>query len=243
MASNPAGSLLLLGFAEAQDALAERLRSMGYAAEGAGTLEEAAAIVQRADPTAAALLLRWPCPLPEPGRILRLLGERSAAPKLRFVLLGEAGHDSQRAALRAVGAGLALWEPCTQGELRFVLNHALYDARQGETRRAARVPTRMLARVEGAAGASDALVYSLSEDGAFLETPRSHRAGSSLEIELPLPSGLLHARGRVLTAKAPGSLYRSHVPEGMGVRFDALDAKARQRLERYIETRARLFQV
>jgi hypothetical protein len=145
--------------------------------------------------------------------------------------------------LRATGPGLVLSEPFTETELRFVVNYVLYNATQGEARRAARVPTRMLARVHVATGEKDVLVYSLSEDGAFLETPRPSQPGSSIELELPLPSCSLRTHADVLAANVPGSSYRRHVPKGMGVRFTELTAEAREHLESYIETRARIFQI
>lgn len=237
------GAVLLLGCSGARHGLADRLRHLGFAVRSAEHLDEAAALARRGEPPVGAVLLPWPLPLAEPLEALRLLREMSRLPTLRFVLLGRA-HPSERARLRdAVGLGLSLAEPFTETELRFVVNYALYNATQGEARRVARVPTRMLARVRVGTGEKDVLVYSLSEDGAFLETPRPSQPGSALELELPLPSGSLRTRAQVLAANVPGSSYRRHVPKGMGVRFEELAADERGHLERYIEARARAFQL
>jgi hypothetical protein len=242
MASTDPGAVLLLSSTEVRDQLAHRLRPLGFAILTADGLDEAMRIVQRADPPIGAVLVPWPLRIAEPGRALQLLREVSPDRPLRFVLTGSPA-PSERETLRAIGPGLALPEPFTETELRFVVNYVLYNARHGESRRAVRVPTRMLARVRVGTGEKDVLVYSLSEDGAFLETPRPSQPGSSLELELPLPSGSLHTRADVLAANVPGSAYRRHVPKGMGVRFAELDPETRAHLEGYIEARARLFQV
>jgi hypothetical protein len=242
MVSTQPGAVLLLSFAEARLELADRLRPMGFAVQGAEGLEEAVRVVRRADPKIGAVLLPWPTHVAEPLQTLHLLREVSPERPLRFVLLGKP-HPSERAGLRATGPGLVLSEPFTETELRFVVNYVLYNATQGEARRAARVPTRMLARVHVATGEKDVLVYSLSEDGAFLETPRPSQPGSSIELELPLPSCSLRTHADVLAANVPGSSYRRHVPKGMGVRFTELTAEAREHLESYIEKRARIFQI
>lgn len=242
MASTRPGAVLLLSFGEALRHLIDRLRPMGFAVHGAEGLDDSVRIVQRADPPIGAVLLPWPTEVAEPLQTLQLLREVSPGRPLRFVLLGEP-HPSERTSLREVGPGLVLSEPFTETELRFVVNYALYNASYGEARRAARVPTRMLARIRAATGEKDVLVYSLSEDGAFLETPRPSQPGSAIALELPLPSRSLHLRAEVLAANVPGSSYRRHVPKGMGVRFAGLTPDAREHLESYIETRARIFQI
>jgi hypothetical protein len=242
MVSTQPGAILLLSFAEAHLELANRLRPMGFAVQEAEGLEEAVRAVRQADPPIGAVLLPWPTDVAEPLQTLHLLREVSPARALRFVLLGKP-HPSERSRLRAAVPGLVLAEPFTETELRFVLNYVLYSASQGESRRAARVPTRMLARVRVATGEKDVLVYSLSEDGAFLETPRPSQPGSSIELELPLPSRSLQMHAEVLAANVPGSSYRRHVPKGMGIRFTGLTPEAREHLENYIDTRARLFQI
>ncbi|MEN8184722.1 MAG: PilZ domain-containing protein [Myxococcota bacterium] len=243
MHSHDPGAVLLLGFASRRDAFLTRLRQMGFAVLGAESLDAAAGLLRAADPAIGAVLLPSPLPLREPAQALRLLVEVSPAPSLRFVVLGEAPEAGERSSLRQLGPGFVLSEPFTEAELRFVVNHVLYNPTQGEGRRHARVPTRMVAQITGGAGEKDVLVYSLSVDGAFLETRRPSQPGTTLDLALPLPSGLLHTEARVLAANVPGSAYRRQTPKGMGVRFDSVTPEQRDRLEQYLEMRARSFQL
>ena len=181
-----------------------RLRNLGFAVLSSESLDAGACLVRGADPPIGAVLLPSPLPLREPEQALRLLAEVSPTGSFRFVVLGEALEAGTRSALQQAGLGLALFEPFTEAELRFVVNHVLYNPTQGEGRRA---------------------------------------SGSVRDIELPLPAGLLCTEAQVLDTNVPGSAYRRHTPKGMSVRFGAMPPEQRDRLERFVETRARSFQL
>ena len=67
--------------------------------------------------------------------------------------------------------------------------------------------------------------------------------GSRLALELPLPSGPLRVVARVLTSREPSPWHRETLPTGMGVRFLDVGPTPREALERFIDARARSFQL
>ena len=234
--------VLLLGFGPGYDLLGPRLEGLGYPVFRAETLEDALGSLQLADPPVRALLLPPEPPLGDLPNSLRWLDERSAE-GLRAVVIGARASHEQSTRLRDAGVTLALWEPFTDGELRFVVNHLVYNPRRGEARAQLRVPTRLLAQLRGQSGAQQtSVVHNLSVDGAYLETSRPAAEGSELEIELPLPGGLVRLRACVLSSFAP-SPWRHGLPKGMGVRFLDAGVREREALERYVDELARAFQL
>jgi uncharacterized protein (TIGR02266 family) len=236
-------SFLLLGFGPAYARLAHRLVGLGFLALRAETLEDALGTLQLADPPVRAILVPPAPPLPELAPSLRWLAERSSEGNLRVAVVGERPDPAQIAHLRGAGVALALFDPFTDGELRFVLNFLAYNPRCGESRSELRVPTRLQAQLAGESGAKEARVYNLSADGCYLETAEPAEEGSELVVELPLPSGPLRLAARVLTSFAATSWHRDNLPRGMGVRFLDADPDQREALERFIGERARSFQL
>ena len=236
-------SFLLLGFGPAYARLAHRLVGLGFLALRAETLEDALGTLQLADPPVRAFLLPPAPPLPELGPSLRWLAERSLDGNLRAAVVGARPGPEAVARLRGAGVALALFDPFTDGELRFVLNFLAYNPRCGEWRSRLRVPTRLDAQLTGETRAKEARVYNLSADGAYLETAEPAEAGSQLVLELPLPSGPLRVAARVLTSREPSPWHRETLPRGMGVRFHDVGPAARESLERFIDERARSFQL
>jgi PilZ domain len=236
-------SFLLLGFGPAYARLAHRLVGLGFVALRAESLEDALGTLQLADPPVRAFLLPPAPPLPELGPSLRWLAERSLDGNLRAAVVGARPGPEAVARLRGAGVALALFDPSTDGELRFVLNFLAYNPRCGEWRSRLRVPTQLDAQLTGATRAKEARVYNLSADGAYLETPEPAGPGSQLVLELPLPSGPLRVAARVLTSREPSPWHRENLPTGMGVRFHDVGPAAREALERFIDERARSFQL
>jgi len=111
------------------------------------------------------------------------------------------------------------------------------------TRGELRVPTTMIARVFSAAGEKPALVYNLSEGGAYLETHRPTMSGGHVRVELPLPAGKRTLEAVVVSTNVPGNLQRPNLPLGMGVRFDQAEEQARREIARYVEERAAQFRL
>lgn len=232
-------AVILLGFGIAHDALAGRLLLLGIRPLRADKVESAIRLLQRQDaPPRAAIL-----PADPPFRPLKeaLAPLVAAAPALRLLALGERPGLEAAEALRRAGVRHCLWDPCTDSELRFVLNRILYDSRRGQERTELRVPTGLMARIRSAAGEKPALVYNLSVGGAYLETPRPTGVGGHVQVTLPLPEGHVELRGQVISTNVPGNLQRPNLPVGMGVRFEELGEREREIVARYVRSRARSF--
>ena len=154
-----------------------------------------------------------------------------------MVSVGKPPTDDERKKLRAAGLQLSLWEPYDDGTLRFQLNRALGGDRDHHGRLHKRVPTYLLARIFVGPRTKDAVVYSLSEGGAFLETPRASMDGAKVDIELRLPANHIRVRGMVIFSNVPGNLQRPNLPMGMGIRFETVAAEEAALIREYVKTR------
>ena len=83
----------------------------------------------------------------------------------------------------------------------------------------------------------EAVIYSLSESGAFLQTQRACIEGAEVELDLELPAQPLRVRGRVAFANVPGNLHRDNSPDGMGVEYLDIEGDALTAIRNYVKTR------
>jgi hypothetical protein len=234
--------VLLHGFGAERAELAARLRPLGY---------EVLSEPDPRGPPARLVLVPADFTLPERAGELDALSRSAGALGVCFVAVGRRPAPSQLAQLRAKQVRHALWSPFHDGELRFVLNRAahepkpsgLLDAEKPEVRQDLRVPTSLGARVVVGGREKPAQVYSLAASGCFLEMQRPTLVGGQLEVVLALPGGELRLAGRVVLTNVPGNLARPNLPRGMGVEFLRLAPAARQTLSRYVEDRARAYEV
>jgi hypothetical protein len=219
--------------------LSSRLQKLGLDPVQVVSFDEALRACEHAQsPVDAALI---PSSLAEEGHLkseLRRLRKSGADSGLGLLVFGAAVERSRRKKLRAAGIKLALWEPFDDATLRFQLNRALSGEGDENGRRRPRVPTYLLSRVTIGGRERDAVVYSLSEGGAFLETPRASMEGAHAELEIRLPGEPLRLRALVIFANVPGNLQRPNLPLGMGVRFEGLSTEDTKRLKDYVERRA-----
>jgi hypothetical protein len=101
----------------------------------------------------------------------------------------------------------------------------------------------MMARVVSAAGQKVALVYNLSERGAFLETLRPTATRGHVNIELPLPSGTVTLKAQVATTNVPGNIQKPNLPMGMGVEFEGISEETRRILAEHVQALADRFRI
>jgi hypothetical protein len=167
----------------------------------------------------------------------RAAGEHPVRPP-SWVVVGSRPGEPERALLRDLGVRLALWEPCDDTTLRFVVNEALCLHREIELRRSQRVCTPLVARVHSNDRRLSAPIYNLSVHGAFLEARHLRPLGAQLEVEIPLPGQRLCLNASVVRTNAPGNLKRRSLPLGMGIRFDGIDPALESALSEYVEARA-----
>jgi len=100
-----------------------------------------------------------------------------------------------------------------------------------------------MARIIAADRPRDAIIYNLSARGAFLETPRAQLRGALIEIEIPLPSGVVRVHARVRFHNVAGNLLRTNLPLGMGIEFTGVPRDATEAIRVYVQERAKAFEV
>ncbi|MCG8591558.1 MAG: PilZ domain-containing protein [Proteobacteria bacterium] len=215
--------------------LVGRVRGVGLAPVPAHDFEMALRVVGEGENPITAGLLPSDFPANQIRDGVRQL-LKAGSPKLQFVAVGPALARDERRRWRKAGVKLALWEPFDDGTLRFQLNRALATG-LAIPRGQQRVPTVLLATIEVGGRKKDAVVYSLSRSGAFLETPRASPAGAEVQVEIRLPSGPVESVADVVFSNVPGNLQRPNLPMGMAVRFRAPSSRASRALRSYVKER------
>ncbi len=172
-------------------------------------------------------------------RRVKRLQRAGPASGLTFVSVGKTPTPKARRELAAAGLTVALWEPYDAATLRFQLNRTLSHCHSGDQRAMPHVPTDLLARVFVGGRTKQAVVFSLSDEGAFLDTPRASMDGARIEIELCLPTRPVQLQAEVLYANVPGNLQRTNLPVGMGVRFRDVAVADIASIRSYVEERLR----
>lgn len=151
-----------------------------------------------------------------------------------LVAIGRRPDDERRKSLQEAGVDWALWEPYDESALRSVLSSAIAARPETTQRKQARLPTMLLARAFVGARRHDAIVATLSEAGAFLETPSPIPEGTLMTLEISLPDGTLQVKARVVNARYPSGDAPAYLPTGMGVEFTVIALDVEERLRRYL---------
>jgi hypothetical protein len=235
--------VLALGFGDEFESLAGRLLLLGFRAVRATLAEDGVRALKRSGEPIRAGLLSVPHSMGDLGFALDRLREHASTPFLRFVAAGPEPGPRELEELREAGVEFGLWKPFDAAALRFVVNEALREPHRVESRRMLRAPTTMLARVFSAAGQKAALVYNLSEGGAFLETLRPTSTKGHVRIELPLPAGTVTLEAQVATTNVPGNIQKPNLPMGMGVEFTDVPEETRRTLAEHVEALADRFRI
>lgn len=217
--------------------LAERLRSFDVEPVRVANLDSAESLVESTRQPFCVVMIPTDFHHDRLKKALKSLCGANSTTEVMLVSVGRHPTPTQRKELKGAGMKLALWEPYDEGTLRFQLNRALGGDRDHHKRRTLRVPTYLLARVFIAGRTKDAVVYSLSEGGAFLETQRASMEGARIDVELRLPGGAIEAKGEVLFSNVPGNLQRPNLPLGMGLRFTEISSGDTKRIREFVHTR------
>lgn len=236
-------AVLLYAFGDEHDALAGRLVLLGYRPLRASEPDVAKDLISRQEGPVRAMLMPMDAPFDDRSAALELLASTSRSLGLQVVACGKPPTPEEVDALRGDGVRFCLWAPYNDGELRFVVNRALYDRTRGEVRLDTRVPTDLMARVKSGAGEKPALVYNLSRGGAFLETHRPSMQGATVAVTFRLPENPLTLQSKVVSANVPGNLQRHNLPKGMGVEFADPTSEQIAAIDKYVVARARSFEI
>jgi len=217
--------------------LAERLRTFDVEPTRVANLQSAEAHVAAQRQPYCVVMIPTDFHHDKLKKALKSLCAASSSSEVMLVSVGRQPTPAKRKELKSAGLKLALWEPYDEGTLRFQLNRALGGDRDHHKRRTLRVPTYLLARVFVGGRTKDAVVYSLSEGGAFLETQRASMEGAQLSLELRLPGGPIETQGGVLFSNVPGNLQRPNLPLGMGLRFTDIESDDVKRIRDFVQAR------
>jgi hypothetical protein len=203
--------------------LAPRLHSLGFRTIQVHDTDELTGLMDRPDSSFRAALLSTSLPFESLWAFAASLGPHLASGELTGLAVGDVPVPAIRDRLREASFSLALWHPFDDRTLRFQVNRAFLRARgDGPARGELRAPLAWRASIHVAGRRKEAQVYSLSERGAFLETPRPSIVGTKIDVELQLPRGPRSLPGKVLHTNVTGNLLRPHAPIGMGIRFEDL---------------------
>lgn len=206
--------------APAASPLRRRLRRLGFRTTVASHADELTRSLDRPNLPFRAVLLSTQMPSPRLSAFAAALHPRLAAGELTGLAVGDAPAPGIRQRLREAGFTLALWHPFDDHTLRFQVNRAFLRARsKGPARGELRAPLAWRVSIHAAGRRKEAQLYSLSERGAFLETPRPSMVGTRIDVEIQLPNGPRSLPANVLHTNVPGNLLRPHAPVGMGIRF------------------------
>lgn len=228
-------AVLVIGFAGTSGGLATRLIALGFRPISVSDPQAAAARLDREHVPVRAAIVPSDADFLVPGALWRL-ARANGANSLRCLALGPRQDDAACERLRLAGVRFMLWEPCTDRELRFAVNRALYDE-HGQSRLRARAATDLVARVRLGAREKAGLVYSLSEDGCYVETDRPCLPQTFVSVHLPLPSGGIELPAQVLYANVPGHFDRPNLPHGMALTFLGGCAPERAAIAAYVAER------
>lgn len=200
-------------------------------------VEDALALMRQNEVEYSALLIPSDYETKGLKKILKQLVALAPPEGLSLVSVGPQPNNDQRKRLRGAGIRMAVWDPIDDGVLRFQINRALNRDQETNKRDTTRVPTFLLARVFVGGREKDAVVYSLSATGAFLDTPRATMDGAEIELEIRIPGSSIRTRATVVFCNVPGNLQRPKLPLGMGVRFEGLEKAQLKLLREYIHQR------
>jgi hypothetical protein len=226
---------LVIGFAGVSGGVATRLIALGLRPISVSDPQSAAARLEREHVPVRAAIVPTDADFLVPGALWRLA--RANGPNsLRCIALGPPVGEPDVERLRSAGVRFLVWEPCTDRELRFAVNRALYDE-QGQSRLHARAATDLVARVRFGAREKAGLVYSLGRDGCYVETDRPCLPETFVSVHLPLPRGAIELPGRVLYANVPGDFDRANLPHGMALGFLEASAEQRAAISAYVDDR------
>ncbi len=174
--------------------------------------------------------------------VLAVLAEREPDLPRSLLVLGPRPGEERRDELRKAGVYWAVWEPWDESALRMALAGAMSARPEAASSRChPRFPTRYLGRAFKGVQRQDGLVSSLSEGGAFLETPSPFQPGTPITLEIEVDEGSIVTKAEVLYIHEAGA--GAGQAAGMGVGFGELSSNARARLERTVFENQRRFEV
>jgi hypothetical protein len=204
-------------------------------------LDDAVKVVKARQYVISAILVPSDAPVKIVDKALKSMRRRE--PVLPAMAYGKMPDPAQSKLLRQSGVLLSLWDGYDEGVLRFQINRLVSGEHKRSARRCRRAPIHSPIRVVVGGREKSGVLYSLSEGGCFIETPRASMDGARLRMIFDLQGLTLEIDGVVVFANVPGNLQRPNLPLGMGVRFEAIPDDARNPIAAFIQQRMNSLEV
>jgi hypothetical protein len=150
---------------------------------------------------------------------------------------------TQRRELRQAGVLLSVWEGYDEGVLRFQLNRLISGENQSAVRGSRRAPVHTPVRILVGGREKAGVLYSVSEGGCFIDSPRASMDGAQLQTLFVLEERSFDLEGVVAFTNVPGNLQRPNLPLGMGVQFQDIPEAVGQSLAEFIRNRIESLEV
>jgi Tfp pilus assembly protein PilZ len=233
--------LLIEHEASSSDALATNLVRLGVEPIRVTSLVEAAETVKSKQYAIRGVLL--PSDLPGTAVKNAMKSMQRREPMLQAMAYGKAPDSARRGELQRAGVLLALWDGFDDGVLRFQINRLVTRDSEHAIRSSRRAPTHTPVRVIVGGREKNGTLYSISEGGCFIETPRASMEGAHLHLAFRLADVDYALEGNVAFSNVPGNLQRPNLPLGMGVCFETMPNQARWQLADFIRERMEALEV
>ena len=171
------GSVLILGeHGSAINDLASRARAMGFSVVRAKMPLDAIELARSRGEQLGAVLIDPDLPVPDLASVVEALASELAIPRTSIIAAGIGAESLEPADASAIER--VLRAPVEDNVLRFELNRALSGDQLSRPRSSERAPMGWQVRVYQGGRVKNASVYSLSNGGAYLETPRPAMRGA-----------------------------------------------------------------
>ncbi len=239
--SNSHFILLIEGDPSASDALATGLVRLGIEPIRVAGLAEAVETVKSKQYAIRAVLLPSELGGAEVRKAMKSMRRRE--PVLPAMVYGKAVDASQRKRLHKAAVLLALWDGYDAGMLRFQINRLVSGEGKNSGRNGRRAPTQTKIRILVGGREKQGVLYSISEGGCFIETPRASMEGAQLHLSFSLAEVGYEIDGTVAFSNVPGNLQRPNLQLGMGVRFDEVPDQTGLQLADFIRERLESLEV
>jgi hypothetical protein len=221
--------------------LVTQLLRLGVEAIRVGDLNDALDAVRSREYSISAVLV----PSGFDGKSLRktLKSMRRRESVLPTMAYGKIPDHEQRKALRQAGVFLSLWDGYDEGVLRFQLNRLIAGESLGAVRGSRRAPVHTPLRVMVGEREKLGVLYSISEGGCYIESPRASMEGARLLMSFVLEERSYEIAGVVVFSNVPGNLQRPNLPLGMGVQFRDTPEPIQKSLGEFIHARLESLEV
>jgi hypothetical protein len=210
--------------------LALRLVGLGVNVHYANDFDEAVLLAQQGADDVGAVIV----PSDRAAEWLPTILKRLRLPPTAVVAAGERPDDDAVESLRAQGVRWALWTLDDDRDARFVVTAAMSETDADEVRSNLRMPTELEGGVQRGPLDRPCVIRDLSAAGALVALDPPVSPGSRVTLRIAVGESSLTLRARVAWSSEYAEAPALAPGPAMGVRFEDVDAEARDVLVRFL---------